>query len=146
LLPLITTEVDGNDLKIGTRRNLRPSVPLVAHITVPELGAVRVIGSSTVTLHGIHTDDLALGVTGSATIRGDGAVRQLHVEISGSGTLELEQLAAERAAVVISGSGDAALAVAKALDVTISGSGDITYRGDPEVKKHISGSGSVTRK
>jgi hypothetical protein len=91
-------------------------------------------------------DSLDISVSGSGDVRGDGAVQQLTAKVNGSSDLELDQLAAERASVMISGSGDAKIAVSKSLDVTISGSGDVTYRGDPEVTKHVSGSGSVTKR
>jgi hypothetical protein len=146
LLPLITTELHGDTLEIGTRQNVRPRQPLLAHITVPRLTAVGVSGSGNVAIHGVHGDSLALQVTGSATVRGDGAVHGLTINVTGSGDLQLEGLAAERASVTISGSGDARLAVSRALDVHISGSGDVSYRGDPEVKKDISGSGTLARR
>lgn len=146
LVPLILTELHGDQLEIGTRQSVRPKLRMVAHITAPRIGAVHVSGSGDITIHGVHGDSLAVSISGSGNIRGDGAVQELTAKVTGSGDLELEQLAAERASVTISGSGDARLAVGKALDVTISGSGDVSYRGDPEVKKQITGSGSVTKR
>lgn len=147
LVPLVTTKVDGTRLEIDTQKTMRPKLPLVAHITVPRLTAVRVSGSSDVSLHGVHDDSLELSVHGSGNIRGDGAVHQLRIDVNGSGDLDLDQLAAERASVRLSGSGDVAVAASQALDVHISGSGDVTYRGDPpELKKHITGSGDVVKK
>jgi hypothetical protein len=146
LVPLITTELRGDRLEIGTRQSVRPKLPLVAHITAPRISAVHVSGSGNITLHGIHDDSLAVSVSGSGDIRGDGTVQQLTAKVSGSGDLELDQLAAERASVTISGSGDAKLAVGTSLDVTINGSGDVSYRGDPEVREQIHGSGSVRKR
>jgi putative autotransporter adhesin-like protein len=146
LVPLITSELHGDKLEIGTHQNMRPKLPLVAHITAPQLSAVHMSGSGNITLHGMRGDSLAISVTGSGDVRGDGTVQQLTAKVNGSGDLELEQLAAERASVTISGSGGANLAVSKSLDVTISGSGDVTYRGDPVVTKHVSGSGNVTKR
>lgn len=146
LLPLITTELHGDKLEIGTRQSVRPKLPLVAHITAPRISAVHLSGSGNITIHGVHDDNLTVSISGSGNIRGDGTVQQLTAKVTGSGDLELDQLAAERASVTISGSGDIKLAVGKALDATISGSGTVTYRGDPEVKKQISGSGSVTKR
>jgi len=146
LVPLITAELHGDKLEIGVHQNVRPKLPLVAHITAPRVSAVHVSRSGTITIHGVHDDNLAASISGSGTIRGDGAVQQLTAEINGSGDLALDRLAAERASVTISRSGAAEVAVAKALDVQINGSGEVSYRGDPEVKKQISGSGSVTKR
>src|SRR5678815_676048 len=52
LVPLITTELHGDALEIGTHQNMRPKLPLVAHITAPRTSAVHVSGSGTVTIHG----------------------------------------------------------------------------------------------
>jgi Putative auto-transporter adhesin, head GIN domain len=146
LVPLVATEVNGKRLVIETRKRVRPKLPLVARITALRLGALDVSGSSNVALHGVHEDRLALDLSGSAVIRGDGTVGQLDIDVSGSGSLELDQLAAERASVTVSGSGNVVLAVSRALDVHISGSATVTYRGDPEVKQDISGSGRLVKR
>lgn len=62
----------------------------------PRLTAVRVSGSSDVSLHGVHDDSLELSGHGSGNIRGDGAVHQLRIDVNGSG--DLDQLPAKRAA------------------------------------------------
>jgi len=146
LIPLVITEVDHEHLQVGNRKDLRPTVPLVARISASEIGTVGLSGSGSVALHGLHEDSLTLEVTGSGTVRGDGAVRQLRIDVSGSGTVDLGQLPAERASVTISGSGNVEIAVSRALDVHISGSGAVTYRGDPTaVKTSITGSGHVVK-
>jgi hypothetical protein len=146
LVPLVTTEVKSGKLEIGTRKNMRPSVPLVARVAVPQISGLEVSGSSVVTLHELRGDRLSLEVTGSATVRGDGTVQQLDIEVSGSGGLTLDRLNAERATVTISGSGSVTVAASKSLDVHISGSGLVTYTGNPEVKQDISGSGRLVKR
>jgi hypothetical protein len=146
IVPLITSDVRGDRLEIGTRKNIRPSVHLVAKITVPRLTGIGLTGSGDITAHGIQSDRLGVTLTGSGTIRADGTAHEAEVELVGSGTIALDKLTAERASVSVSGSGDVAVAASKALDVSITGSGDVTYRGDPELKKRITGSGNVTRR
>jgi Putative auto-transporter adhesin, head GIN domain len=146
IVPLITSDVHGDRLEIGTRKNIRPSVHLVAKITVPRLTGIGLTGSGDITAHGVQSDRLGVTLTGSGTIRADGTAHEAEVELVGSGTIALDQLAAERASVSLSGSGDVAIAASKALDVSITGSGDVTYRGDPELKKRITGSGNVTKR
>ena len=146
IVPLITSDVHGDRLEIGTRKSFRPSVHLIARITVPRLTGIGLIGSGDITAHGVQSDRLGVTLSGSGTIRADGTAHEARVELTGSGTVALDQLAAERAAVTVSGSGDVAVAAGKALDVTITGSGDVTYRGDPELKKQVTGSGSVKKR
>lgn len=146
LIPLVTTEVDGKGLEIGTRKNVRPKLPLVARVSAPRIDAIEVSGSSNVAIHGVHDDSLTLELTGSATVHGDGTVRQLTIEVSGSGNVELAQLAAERASVTVTGSGNIEIAASQALDVHITGSGAITYHGDPAVTQDITGSGRLVKR
>lgn len=166
IVPLITSDVRGDHLEIGTRKNVRQSVRLVAKITAPRLTGIGLTGSGDVTAHrvqadrlgvtlsgsgdltahGVQTDHLSVTLTGSGTIRADGTAHEAQVDLVGSGMVALDQLAAERASVSVSGSGDVAVAASKALDISITGSGDVTYRGDPELKKRITGSGSLTKR
>lgn len=146
IVPLITSDVRGDQLEIGTRKNVRPSVHLFARITVPRLTGVGLTGSGDIAAHGVQADHLRVILAGSGTIRADGTTHEAEIDVAGSGTVALDQLAAERASVSVSGSGDVSVAASKALDVSISGSGDVTYRGDPELRKRITGSGSVTKR
>jgi len=146
IVPLITSDVHGDRLEIGTRKNFRTNVHLVARITVPRLTGIGLTGSGDITAHGVQADRLSVTLTGSGTIRADGTAHEAEVELVGSGTVALDKLAAERASVSVSGSGDVAVAPSKALDVSITGSGDVSYRGDPELKKRITGSGNVSRR
>lgn len=146
IVPLIITEVRGDRLEISTRNSVRPSVKLIARITVPRLTAIAVSGSGDIIAHGIQADHLAIALSGSGDIRGDGTAHEIEIDVRGSGDIAFDQLAAERARVHVSGSGDVAVAASRALDVSISGSGDVTYRGDPELVQHVSGSGSVRKK
>ena len=55
--------------------------------------------------------------------------------------------AAMRASATISGSGEVAIDVSRALDAHVSGAGTITYHGDPtELSKDVSGSGRVVKR
>lgn len=146
IVPLITTDVHGDRLEIGTRKNIRPSLHLAAKITVPRLTGLVLTGSGDITAHGVQADHLGVTLAGSGTIRADGTAHEAQIEVAGSGTVALDQLAAEGVRVSVSGSGNVAVAASKTLDVSITGSGDVAYRGDPEVKKRIVGSGDVTKR
>ena len=146
LVALVTTEVVGGKLIIDARKHVRPKLPLVARIAAPRITAVEVSGSSRIGLHGVHDEQLSLHVGGSAAIAGDGTVQQLDIDVTGSGAIELDKLAAERVKLSVSGSASVELAVSKLLDARISGSGSVTYRGDPEVKQDVSGSGRIVKR
>ncbi|NLF51193.1 MAG: DUF2807 domain-containing protein, partial [Leptolinea sp.] len=65
------------------------------------------------------------------------------IEISGSGTVNHEDLASKDVKVDVSGSGETFVNTSDTLDIDISGSGDVTYTGISKVRQHISGSGDI---
>src|SRR5579872_2384694 len=146
IVPLVTSDVQGDRLEIGTRKSFRTSVHLIAKITMPRLTGIGLTGSGDITAHGVQSDHLGVTLSGSGTIRADGTAHEVEVDLIGSGTVALDQLTAESASVSVSGSGGVEIAASKALDVSITGSGDVTYRGDPELKKRVTGSGNVIKR
>lgn len=146
IVPLITSDVQGDRLEIGTRKDVRPSVHLIARITVPQLTGIGLSGSGNITAHAVQSDRFGVTLPGSGTIRVDGTAQEVEVELVGSGTVALDQLAAERVSVSVSGSGNVAVAASKTLDVSITGSGNVTYYGDPALTKRITGSGNVIKR
>jgi hypothetical protein len=60
-----------------------------------------------------------------------GKVADLKLAISGPGIINAAELVAERANVVLSGSGSTSVDVQESLDTVISGSGNVTYTGTP---------------
>lgn len=149
LVPLVTTDVvtaaDGDHLVIGTRQSVQPNLSLVANITVPQISAVTSSGSGKIAIHSVNNDSLSLGLSGSAVISADGTVSQLGIDLSGSGDIELDSVAAARASVTVTGGGNVVIDVSQALDVHVAGSGTITYRGDPTVTQDITGSGHLVK-
>ncbi len=146
LVPLVTSNVHGDQLEIGTSSTVRPSVHLVAKITVPQLTGIGLTGSGDITAHSVQADQLRVNLSGSGTIRADGTAHEAQIDASGSGNVALDQLAAESVTVSVSGSGNIAVAASKALDVSITGSGNVTYRGDPQLKQQIIGSGRLIKR
>lgn len=146
LIPLVDTGVSGDSLSVRNHGNFRPVVPLIVHITAPKITAVTASGATSVTLHGMHGDALTVTVHGAATVRGDGAVKQLTVDTAGAGTLDLDELTAERGSVHASGSGTVSVHVTQALDVRVSGAGTVNYRGDPQVKQEVTGAGALHKR
>ena len=86
-------------------------------------------------------------VVGAGDIRVSGKAKDLSINISGSGDVEVPNLKAEKAVININGSGDVSAYVTKDVDISIAGSGDVTIKGNPKkVKRIINGSGRVSVK
>jgi hypothetical protein len=146
VVPLIVTEVQGDRLIIRNEKSFRPKVPLVIRVAAPRLGELTLSGASSAVLHDVHGDALRLALDGASKLRADGAVQKLTVEAVGSSDADLDQLAAERVSVTLSGASEAEIAVSKALDAHATGASKLRYRGDPpEVKQDASGASEIAK-
>ncbi|MGO4597906.1 head GIN domain-containing protein [Terrabacter sp. 2RAF25] len=153
LLPLLTSEVSGGTLTLGTKDGtaITTSEPITYDVAVKDLQGLEISGSGTITAAGLsdtglNDTGLRVEISGSGSVTVDGSADRQDVDISGSGDYNAAQLASKEATVTISGSGSADLAASSALDVTITGSGSLTYSGNPKVTQSVTGSGSIGRR
>jgi hypothetical protein len=148
ILPLLTSEVSGHRLTLGTRPNTSISTrsPIVYRLTVKNLSALFVSGSGDATATGISTPAMSVRVSGSGDVVLAGTTERLEVSISGSGVYHGADFASRAATVSVSGSGDVRVNASERLEVRVSGSGNVEYSGNPAVTQRVSGSGSVRRR
>ena len=167
ILPVITTEVIGGVLHLGTLPNThitnvtkleyRINAPSIEGITIAGSGSVRAVtplraermaleirGSGDIATE-LAVRSLEARIAGSGSIGVKGRASELSVNIGGSGSLEARELASSTARVRITGSGGASINAARTLDVSIAGSGSVTYTGAAALSVQASGSGSVRR-
>ena len=148
ILALLTSEVAGDTLTLGTKPNssIVPTKPITYSLTVKDLTGLAVSGSGSVRVSNVTTTSLSIKISGSGAIAADGNVNDQDLEISGSGHYLADGLTSKAVKARISGSGTASVAAADVLDVEISGSGSLTYSGNPQVTQEISGSGKLIKK
>lgn len=163
VLDEINRDVRSGLWKIETNRCVRNLEELRIFITVPNLTEVKISGSGKVISEntfviddielrisgsgdfdmGLDADDINAVISGSGNMKLDGIADNLRFQCSGSGDLQAFNLDARKGTIEITGSGDAEVSVAEALNVRISGSGDVFYRGRPSLNVSITGSGKV---
>jgi hypothetical protein len=146
LLPLLTTEVSGGRLVIGTKAYTRLAATLPIHytVTLKHLEAIQITGSGKVTIPQVMADWLKFELSGSGHLTARGSVDELHEVLSGSGNIDTADLQATAARVDLPGSGNIAVWVTQSLNVTLDGSGSVTYYGHPDqFEQDIHGSGEV---
>jgi hypothetical protein len=144
LLAIVTTEFEGGTLVVSQSESFDSVTPARVEIGVPSLDALRLSGAGDLTVDGHDLERLAVDLTGAGTLRGSGSVDRLDVLLSGAGDVELEGLVAGEASAMLSGAGNIAVNVTRALDAKVSGVGTISYAGDPaEVKRLITGPGAI---
>lgn len=145
ILPLLESKVANGQLRLGMKSgtDVQPTKPIHYRLTTKELSALRLTGSVTATGQHLMSQRLETTVSGSGKATLAGQASDQRVSISGSGIYAADQLPGRTASVSVSGSGQAAVNVADALEVSVTGSGAVKYHGSPRIKQSITGSGSV---
>jgi hypothetical protein len=148
ILPRLTSEVSGDTLILGTKRNatIVTTKPITYALTVKDLTGLALSGSGSIRISNLTTTALSIKISGSGRITANGTANDQDLEISGSGRYQADGLTSKTVKARISGSGAASVAVTDVLDVEISGSGSLTYSGNPQVTQEISGSGKLIKK
>jgi hypothetical protein len=146
LLPLLTSDVSGSTLKLGSTETISPTKPITYTLSAADLEGVSISGSGGVVAPNLACDTFEVVVSGVGTFDVGGSCDNLDLSISGSGDFDGEDLAVPTASVSISGSGAAIVNVTDELHVTIDGSGDVVYVGDPDTDIAINGSGDVRQR
>ena len=148
LLPLLTSEVEGDTLILGKKANTRivTTKPITYTLTMKDITGLAVSGSGTINAPKLTTDALRIEISGSGMITTAGNADDQSLEISGSGRYLADGLTSKATTAEISGSGTANVVTSDALDVKISGSGTLTYSGNPQLTRTVSGSGRLIKK
>lgn len=111
----------------------------------PALREATLNGSGTIELQGINQGSLHVRIRGSGSAGGSGKIESLTLEIMGSGSARLAQLATTNADITIDGSGNADISPTGDTDVTIAGSGDVRLHAHPaQLRTHVYGSGQIS--
>lgn len=103
-------------------------------------------GSATLNTTYLNAKEYKGRISGSGTLKLNGAVELASFHISGSGDVRAFGCEIADMESRISGSGDVEATVSNSIDVSVSGSGSVKYKGNPgTINKSISGSGSVKK-
>lgn len=147
LLPLVKTVVSGGLLTLDSEENLWTNLPMTLQATTGPLQSITVNGSAQGRVSGLTGDKLTLEVNGSGELTLAGQVKELVLDVAGSGTIDARELQAETVTIDVAGSGEAKVCASKSLKVDVSGSGQVEYYCNPsEVIQDIAGSGEVVKK
>ena len=148
LLELIETTVKNGRLSIKREDwHFRMDKKVTAYVTMPVIEGLSVSGSGNLVSDGsLKCDELDLNVSGSGTIELENlSAGEVDAGISGSGTIRLNGSGAGEGTLSISGSGSFAGEDFKfgELSVSISGSGNCRCSVTADLVAQVSGSGDV---
>jgi hypothetical protein len=137
-------ELRGSRLLLDCRFGSSPSID----ITLPgrAFRRISIAGSAKLDMESLDQPELAINISGSGSVRGQGSVDRLSIKVSGSGDAKLADLAMKQLTLKISGSGSVEAGPRDEADISISGSGNIRLLTRPtQLRTHISGSGRITQ-
>jgi hypothetical protein len=144
LIHRIETDVRDGVLVVSERGSFATQLPLSVEVTVPTLGSARLLGSGSVSVPGVESQQFSADLVGSGALTISGITDRLDASLAGSGDLDLGHLSARSVTASLPGSGRLDVNVSQTLHASLLGSGDIVYRGDPAtVERALGGSGSI---
>lgn len=164
IVPIIETDVSGDELNIGFKRGytFTPSATIKFHLTVVDLEEISLSGAGNIDCEDFETEILQFDVSGAGDLDFDlnaervevvvsgagnivlsGKVDSQEIEIDGAGKYNGEDLESRECVITVSGAGSATVNASELLDVEINGVGNVYYTGSPTVKQDISGLGKI---
>ena len=129
LLPFLVTRVENGTLRIGTKPNvnIRPTQPIVFHVTADRIDNVGVCGSGNIDAGALKASRFAAHASGSGNVRAESVeAEKVTARIAGSGGVRIDRLQTRNLRCDVSGSGNVRVAgMADEVDLGISGSGSL---------------------
>ena len=146
ILPLVTTEVSNNELRIKSLRHYSVSKPITLRISLPDVEAIDASGAGTIEISGLKNEKFAINANGAPTIRASGETRTLKIDANGAGSVDTHKLRAANVEVEAKGVAGIEVYAREHLDVIVSGPAHVIYQGDAVVNKTVNGPGVLRRK
>jgi len=146
ILPLISTEVSNNVLRLKTTSSYSAEDAPKVKITVPNIEAFSANGAGKFAISGLNNDKVQISLNGAPTLSASGTTKLLSVDTNGAAKVDTHNLRAPHAVVDSKGVSKVDLGVTDQLDVTVSGPSHVTYKGDPVVNKTVHGPGKVEKR
>ena len=146
VLPLVSSEVSNNVLRLTNTKSYSTSAPVVVKISVPNIEGISVNGAGKFDVSGMNNEKFEIDANGAPHINVSGSTKVVDIDTNGAANIDTHNLRAARAVVDSKGVSKVDLGVSDQLDATVSGPSTVTYRGDPVVKKTIHGPGRIEKR
>ena len=144
LLSHVTTEMEGDVLKIHLRGHIAPTKRITIAVSSPSLTGADLNGAVSMNVASLAANTFALETSGATKVTVAGKVNRLLASLTGASKLDAANLAAETVEVSVTGAGKADVCASDRLRAAITGAGKVSYSCHPKsVEKKISGAGKI---
>ncbi len=142
ILPLVTAEVYGDELVLGTDGQTFASAnPIVFRLTVTDFEALAVLGAAGAEVRGLDAVRFALQIDGAAAVSAQGRVDEQEIVLNGVARYDGRHLDSRAARVDLAGVTEAIVRVRDRLEGHVAGPSTLEYIGQPTV--NVTGNGTV---
>ncbi len=144
LLSHITTNTEGDQLKIDMDGPMAPSRGIKIIVTSPTLTTAELSGAVEFTAKSLSGAKFSLDTSGAAKVTLGGKIGRLLADLTGASKLEAADLQTDDVELSVTGAGKANVTAANSLRAAITGAGKVVYGGNPKtVEKKITGAGKI---
>jgi Putative auto-transporter adhesin, head GIN domain len=149
LAPYFAVKQEGDMLSIGlpANRNNRlwmEGSNIRIQIALPILESLSIETNMDAEVTGLNQQQLKVDKSGNGDLRLTGKVTDLTLTKTGNGSVDMEQLYAQKAEIKSIGNGDVSVWVSEELQATRSGNGNIIQYGSGNIKKKLDRGNGVT--
>jgi len=144
ILPIITTKVEGDTLRIGSSRGFSTSETVEVVIVTPTLNGISMSGGSQGHVEGLEEDSLNVELSGGAGLTATGTTSIVALTMSGGSRATLDGLSAGTVTVDLSGGATATVQASDQVIGTASGGARISVLGDAQLNVETTGGSQVT--
>jgi hypothetical protein len=146
ILPLVSTEVTNNVLRIKNVKGYSATEPVAITIAIPSIDGLSVSGAGKIDITGLKNEKFEIDSNGAPQIKVSGITKVIDINTNGAAKIDTHNLHASKGVVDSKGVSKIDVDVTEQLDVTISGPSTVTYEGDPTINKTIHGPGKLERR
>ena len=143
ILPLVTAEVYGDELRLGTEPGATWASPnpIVFTLTVAHCEALGVFGAAAAEIRGLDAHRFAVHIEGAGAVSAAGRADEQEVVLRGVATYDGRNLQSRVARVDVAGVSRATVRVQERLEGRVEGQSTVEYIGRPVVD--VTGGGAV---
>jgi hypothetical protein len=147
LMQYLETRVENGRLIVSTPSNtsITPSQPIRLSVRFTTLTEIEILGSS-ISAAALDLDALAIRFSGSGSTRLSGRADEQTIQIRGQATINNFDLASRQVSVDISGNGVIEVSAADTLNIVVAGMGILRYNGSPTITQNISGTADIAQR